>query len=236
MTSTSEAPDSITANTHDTPPADISEWRKTKRQALRAERMALDPDTLERFRERMDRHLEFGFPHLAEGRVAFCWPYQSEYDARPLTERLRARGAITLLPVVVAPRTPLIFREWHPGVHLARGVLGIPFPDTGESLVPDAVLLPMVGYDDAGYRLGYGGGFFDRTLAALPRKPLVIGVVHEFAHLPTIYPQSWDISTDYIVTERGVYQRRHERLEFLGEPGPATSPLASPPCSAAGNV
>lgn len=214
--------------------AAIQTWRKAQRQKLRAARMALDAETLERFHRRMDRHLELGFPHLAQGVVAFCWPYQSEYDPRQLTERLRSRGAITVLPVVLAPKTPLIFREWHPGVHLARGVLGIPYPDGGEPMQPDTVLLPMVGFDDAGYRLGYGGGFFDRTLAALPRRPLVIGVVHELAHLPTIHPQDWDIPVDYVATERGLYQRQDGVLRFLGEPGIGTAAVASTPCLAGG--
>ena len=80
------------------------------------------------------------------------------------------------------------------GVDLAMGALDIPYPKNSAEIVPDAVLLPMNGWDDQGYRLGYGAGFFDRTLAALAKKPVVIGVSYEMAHLDTIHPQAWDIT------------------------------------------
>jgi hypothetical protein len=101
------------------------------------------------------------------------------------------------------------------------------------AVVPDAVLLPMNGWDGGGYRLGYGAGFFDRTLASLPKKPAVIGVTYEIARMETIHPQSWDIPVDWLVTERGVYRRDGDKLAFLGEP-PAGEPskLASPVCYA----
>ena len=103
-----------------------------------------------------------------------------------------------------------------------------------DPVVPTAALVPMNGWDEAGYRLGYGGGFFDRTLASLARKPVVIGVSHELATMETIRPQSWDIPMDWVVTERGVYRRDPDGLAFLGEPGAGEpSPLASPVCYAA---
>jgi 5,10-methenyltetrahydrofolate synthetase len=141
---------------------------------------------------------------------------------------------LTALPVVVAPRTPLIFREWHPGVPLAKGALDIPYPVDSREIVPQAVLLPMNGWDSGGYRLGYGAGFFDRTLASLAQRPVVIGVSYEQAHLDTIHPQSWDIPVDYLVTERGVYRRDPEGLAYLGEPqaGDDPSVLSSPVCYA----
>jgi hypothetical protein len=120
---------------------------------------------------------------------------------------------------------------------LTRGPLGIPYPAASAELAPDAVLLPMVGFDAAGYRLGYGGGYFDRTLAAFARRPLVIGVAHELARLETIYPQPHDAAVDYLVTERGIYRRDSGpggvSLAFLGAP-PAGEPssLSSPVCYA----
>lgn len=193
-------------------------WRRATREALVAARLALPATTLHGFRERIDRHLETGFPDLARGVVAFCWPYRGEYDARFLARRLRERGALTALPVVVAPRTPLVFREWHPGVKLAHGVYDIPYPAEGRSLQPTTALVPMNGFDAAGYRLGYGGGFFDRTLAALADRPRVIGITYELARLPTIHPQPWDIPMDFVVTERGIYARRDGQLVFSPPP------------------
>jgi 5,10-methenyltetrahydrofolate synthetase len=209
-------------------------WRKSQRERLVAERLALAPATLHEWRVRMDGFIERSFPDLAKMRLAFCWPIKNEYDARHVAKTLRERGALTALPVVVAPRTPLAFREWHPGVKLAVGALDIPYPIDSPVVVPEAVLLPMNGWDGQGYRLGYGAGFFDRTLASLAKKPIVIGVSYEQARLDTIHPQPWDIPVDYLVTERGVYRRDSGGLAFLGAPqsGDDPSVLASPVCYA----
>jgi 5,10-methenyltetrahydrofolate synthetase len=218
-------------------PDQLRAWRKSERARLVAARAALDAATLERFRLRMDTHLQRAFPGLAGAKLAFCWPIKGEYDARHLARTLRERGALTALPVVVAPRQPLVFREWHPGVKLAKGPRDIPYPLDSPEVVPNAVLLPMNGWDAAGYRLGYGAGYFDRTLGSLSKKPAVIGVSYELARMETIHPQSWDIPVDWVVTERGVYRRDSGRdggkLAFLGEP-PAGEPsaLASPVCYA----
>ncbi len=214
-----------------TSPTDVQTWRKAERARLIALREALDAATLDSWRRAIDAHLERGFPGLARSRLAFCWPIRNEYDARHLARRLREAGAVTALPVVVAPKAPLVFREWHPGVELATGPLGIAYPLRSREIEPQAVLLPMNGWDARGYRLGYGGGFFDRTLAALQKKPLVIGVAYEQARLETIHPQPWDVPMDYVVTERGVYRREPEGLAFLGAPEPQST-LASPVCYA----
>jgi 5-formyltetrahydrofolate cyclo-ligase len=212
---------------------ELRSWRRAERARLIAAREALDAATLERLRLCIDAHLERSFPGLAAAKLAFCWPIRGEYDARPLLRGLRSRGALTALPVVVAPKQPLVFREWHPGVALAAGPLGIPFPTDSELVTPTAVLLPLVGWDEAGYRLGYGAGFFDLTLASLPKRPLVIGVGYELARIPSIHPQSWDVLMDWVVTERGVYRRDPQGLVFLGI-GTAGEPsaLASPVCYA----
>ena len=212
----------------------LKNWRKTERERLIQSRMAIDPATLERWRSKIDSYVERSFPGLAGKRVAFCWPIKNEYDARHLAKTLRARGSLTALPVVVAPRQPLQFREWHPGVRLAKGAMDIPYPSESAEVVPEAVLLPMNGWDGQGYRLGYGAGFFDRTLASLEKRPVVIGVSYEQARMDTIHPQPWDIPVDYLVTERGVYRRDPEGLAFLGAPqaGDDPSVLSSPVCYA----
>jgi len=115
---------------------------------------------------------------------------------------------------------------------MVAGALDIPYPVASAEVVPEAVLLPMNGWDMQGYRLGYGAGFFDRTLASLAKRPLTIGVTYELAKLDTIHPQSWDIPLDYVVTERGVYRRDGDELAFLGEPDMGDGTLASPVCYA----
>jgi 5-formyltetrahydrofolate cyclo-ligase len=216
----------------------LKHWRKAERARLIAARIALDAPQLAALREAIDTHLARAFPGLATSIVAFCWPYQNEYDARHLAHRLRARGAKTALPVVVASGQPLIFRLWKPGDTLAKGVYDIPYPPAGEAIVPDVALVPMNGFDGGGYRLGYGGGFFDRTLAALraggATRPVAIGVTYELARMQTIHPQSYDIPMDYVVTERGVYQRMDEGLLLLEAPRGVAAPIgySSPACLA----
>jgi 5,10-methenyltetrahydrofolate synthetase len=211
----------------------LKTWRKTQRERLIAERLRVTPAVLDAWRRQIDGSLERSFPGLARSRLAFCWPIKGEYDARHLAKTLRSRGALTALPVVVAPKTALAFREWHPGIELAVGPLDIPYPKDSAEVIPEAVLLPMNGWDAAGYRLGYGAGFFDRTLASLARRPMVIGVTYELARLDTIHPQPWDIPMDFVVTERGVYRRDPEGLVFLPAPEPGGSgALASPVCYA----
>jgi 5-formyltetrahydrofolate cyclo-ligase len=199
-------------------PENLREWRKQRRAELVERRSALPEETIAAYRVAMDALLRAQFPQLlAQGVVAFCWPFKNEYDSRFLLREMRERGAVTVLPVVLAPKTPLIFREWHPGVELAAGVYDIPYPVSSPQLEPDCVLLPMNGFDAGGYRLGYGGGFFDRTLAAAIKKPTVIGVTYEMARMDTIYPQPYDIPMDFVVTEKEVYERKADALRSRSE-------------------
>src|SRR5437867_8154683 len=133
-------------------PAPLKDWRKAQREKLVRARMALPAATLDAFRQRIDGYLELSFPGLARCRLAFCWPIKGEYDARHFARTLREKGALTALPVVVAPRAPLVFREWHPGIELAKGPLDIPYPVKSSEVAPDGVLLPMNGWDRQGYR------------------------------------------------------------------------------------
>ncbi|HEU5191756.1 MAG TPA: 5-formyltetrahydrofolate cyclo-ligase [Methylomirabilota bacterium] len=214
-------------------PDELTRWRKAERRRLLAAREGLDAHALERARLRIDAHLERAFPGLVSTRLAFCWPMHGEYDARPLVQGLRGRGAVTALPVVVAPGRPLEFRAWHPDIALAPGPLGIPYPEASEAIVPTVILVPMIGWDAAGHRLGYGGGYFDRTLATLDPRPTSIGVGYELSRIATIHPQPWDIPMDWVVTERGVYRRDGDALAFLGAPQAGTpGAVASPVCYA----
>ena len=201
-------------------PDELKLWRKSQRERLMTARVALAPDSVESFRKSIDASIARSFPGLARGVLAFCWPIKNEYDARHLARTLRDRGALTALPVVVAPKQPLAFREWHPGVALATGPLDIPYPVGSRELTPDAVLLPMNGWDAQGYRLGYGGGFFDRTLAALDPKPLAVGLAFELSRMATTEPQPHDVLMDFVVTEAGIEAQAGTGLERV-EPAEA---------------
>ena len=113
---------------------------------------------------------------------------------------------IAVTPRLVAPASPLAFRAWTPATPLTPDRYGIPTPATGDWLQPDLLLLPLNAFDGAGYRLGYGGGFFDRTLATLKPRPGAVGVGFEINRVDSIEPEAHDERLDWIVTEAGLWQ------------------------------
>ena len=185
-------------------PPELASRRKAERATLIARRLAASAADHARWSARIEGHLRQGFGHLAGLVVGFCWPYQGEFDARPFVRDLRRRGARAALPVVVGKGQPLEFREWWPGVAMANGVYDLPVPDGTALLTPDALLIPAVGIGAIGDRLGYGGGFFDRTLAALHPKPVAVGLAFELSRMATTEPQPHDVLMDFVVTEAGI--------------------------------
>jgi 5-formyltetrahydrofolate cyclo-ligase len=184
-------------------PAEIAAWRRAQRERLIAARAALSDAEHERLNAAIDAHLIARFPALGRT-VGLYWPVRREFDPRPFAAALRARGADLALPVVVERRQPLEFRRWQPGAPMAVDALGIPHPVAGDVVVPDVLLVPVVGFDAEGFRLGYGGGLYDRTLGGAA-KPRTIGIGFELGRLATIYPQGFDVALDAIVTEAGVH-------------------------------
>jgi 5,10-methenyltetrahydrofolate synthetase len=179
---------------------DVARWRKAERRRLISARLALSVAERDGHACRISRDLDALVPRIAGTIVSLYWPFRGEPDLRPWMHAAAAAGLRTALPVVVAKGQPLVFREWTPGSRLERGVWNIPFPAEGKIMAPTVVIAPVVGFDAACYRLGYGGGFFDRTLAAMPAKPLVIGIAHPTQQISTIFPQPHDIAMDWIVT------------------------------------
>ncbi len=177
----------------------IMAWRKAERERLINGRLALPQEARSAVSEEIIRRLEARLPSMAGRRVSFYWPFRGEPDLRPFAARLTEAGGTAYLPVVVEKGQPMIFRPWAPGGALTRGIWNIPVPDTEEVGVPEVVIAPLVGFDPAGFRLGYGGGFFDRTLAALDPRPLVIGVGYGLQRLDTIHPLPHDIPMDEII-------------------------------------
>jgi 5,10-methenyltetrahydrofolate synthetase len=186
--------------------ADDKAWRKATRERLVALRQALPEASYNAQSARIVHHLLTHFADLATQTVAFCWPIKQEPDIRTALLHWRKQGGRAVLPVVLAPATPLGFREWLPDQVLPLDRYGIPTPESGELLTPQAILLPLNGFDAAGYRLGYGGGFFDRTLAALQPRPLSVGIGFECGRLESIRPQAHDQPLDWLVTEAGVFR------------------------------
>jgi 5,10-methenyltetrahydrofolate synthetase len=187
---------------------EVARWRKAERERLIAARLDVPAEErlncAEEVAGELDRLIGPG-PGMT---ISLYWPFRGELDLRGWMKSASGKGAAIALPIVEEKAKPLVFRPWTPATEMVRGVWNILQPAGGDSVVPDIVIAPLVGYDPGCFRLGYGGGFFDRTLAALPSPRMVIGVGHPKAAIPTIYPQPHDIPMDVIVTGKGRVVRR----------------------------
>jgi 5-formyltetrahydrofolate cyclo-ligase len=212
---------------------EVRVWRKAQREILIGRRQAATRDEREHWSAAITIELQRAMPLTGQSRmIGFYWPFKGEYDPRPLMRSLYKEGARLALPIVVERARPLIFREWWPGIRMTPGIWNIPVPAEGETVLPEALIVPLVGYDGRGYRLGYGGGYYDRTLAAMAETPLAIGVGFELSRLETIHPQSHDIPMDLIVTERRV--NRTGNIMPQGTIGSSMSEPTYPPEHAEG--
>lgn len=186
---------------------DVARWRKAARVRLLAERAALSVDQRHSASEGVAAHLDqlliSRFGSVQGLTISAWWPIKAELNLRHWLGDLVARGAVVALPVVLTPAAPLVFRPWTPDCKMVKGFWKIPIPADGPEVVPDVALAPVVGWDAAGFRLGYGGGYFDRTLATLHPRAFAIGVGLDAARVATIFPQPHDIRMDVIVTESG---------------------------------
>ncbi|WP_153114906.1 5-formyltetrahydrofolate cyclo-ligase [Rhodocyclus tenuis] len=201
------------------PGVPLAELRRGLRRSLIERREALAADVCAVASALVVAALRTHFPQLSGLRVGFCWPMRNEIDLRPLLlDWLRAArpGFQALLPVVVGAAQPLAFRAWIPGgtgaaeTPLALDRHGIPYPASGDFVVPEALLVPVNAVDAAGYRLGYGGGYFDRTLAAISPRPLAIGIGFDFSRVATVWPQAHDEPLDALVSDAAVFRfKRH---------------------------
>ena len=187
------------------PSTDIKACKAALRKDLLAKRQAVSVSDRRAWNAAITQHLVDGFPQLADMAIGIYWPFQGEFDPRHAVHHFRKRGATSALPEVVQKAAPLRFRSWWPGVSMSRGAYDIPVPQGTALVEPQALIMPPVGFDAQGYRLGYGGGFYDRTLASITPRPLAIGVAFELSRVDTIHPQSFDLAMDYVVTERGIF-------------------------------
>lgn len=145
-------------------------------------------------------------------RIAIFAGFGTEVDPDWLVRTLTRRGAIVGLPVVVAPRVPLVFRHFGPGIRFETSAFGIREPGPrAPAMRPDIVLMPLVGVDRRGRRLGYGGGFYDRTIQAWHNRghyPLLVGMAYETQYVPLVPTGSHDQVLDMLVTETAIRRFR----------------------------
>lgn len=191
----------------------IGDQKARLRTEMAARRDAMAPPDgadglLARFSEHVLPLLEMGAYRI----VSAYWPMATEADIHPIAELLHERGFGLALPAVAAKGRPLSFRIWAPGESLAQGVWNIPVPlEDAPEVDPDALLVPLLAFDESGYRLGYGGGFYDRTLNGLRTgdpPPLAVGVGFECQKVPAVPHADWDERLDLIITEAACYTIR----------------------------
>lgn len=147
--------------------------------------------------------------------VSLYWPVRDELDTRPLMETLAAEGVQVALPVVLGKAKPLLFRRWRPGHPLVDGHFGIKAPpESAETVRPDVIGVPMLAFDADGHRLGYGGGFYDRTLTALRSdgkpRPLAVGLAFEQQRVAWLPRHGGDQRLDMVVTDHAVHRLGRE--------------------------
>jgi 5,10-methenyltetrahydrofolate synthetase len=178
-------------------------WKKEQRVRLRRLREELDPAFRAEADSQIARSIADAVPAIAGGSFAFYWPMPGEPDLRKAAAAWSRAGAAASLPETVRGE-PLTFRPWTPGCAMRAGIWNIPVPDTTAEAGPAVLLIPCLGFDSQGYRLGFGGGFYDRTLAARAPRPPAVGVGYSACELPSIRPEAHDIPMDVIVTERSI--------------------------------
>ncbi|MFM1872287.1 MAG: hypothetical protein RL398_1709 [Planctomycetota bacterium] len=182
-----------------------SAWRKEARASLVAQRMAVGSEIRRRVVDAVGDVLK-ALLQDRRGRglrteIAFYWPIRGEIGLRAAIEPLLAEDVGAALPFIPGRDCALQFRRWRPGCEMVAGVWNIPTPAVDERIVPNVLLVPLVGFDAARHRLGNGGGYYDRTLAALPPETLAIGIGFDCLRLPTIHPEPHDVPMSMVVTE-----------------------------------
>lgn len=182
--------------------AAVREWRVETRSRLIAFREGLTRDELAKRRDTIINNLRDAGILSGHQDIGFYWPMPGEIDLRPLFAELVECGVDAALPAIAEKDQPLEFWHWRPGDDLDySGPMGIPVPATRKIVKVTVLLIPLVGFDDQGHRLGHGGGYYDRTLAAMDPRPVAVGIGLDECRLLSIFPQAHDMPLDTIVTD-----------------------------------
>lgn len=178
--------------------------RAQLRRQLQAERLALFDRHLRA--SQLQESLRVWLVSRQEQAIGAYWPIKGEFDALPALYRWGEADPSRRigLPVINRETKQLRFHVWYPGCPMEEDAYGIPKPKDTESFEPELLLVPCVGFGPAGARLGYGGGFYDRTLAALVPLPYTVGLGYGHGYVPWLQAEPHDVPLDAILTEDGV--------------------------------
>lgn len=184
--------------------------KKALRQNMQARRRALQANVRTAAHTGLLTRLRDDPVWTDGGVVSGYWPLDDEFDIRPVLTLLADRDVTVGLPVVVATGQPLVFRRWTPDTRMSLDRFGISVPPSeSEVVVPDVLLVPLLAFDREGRRLGYGGGFYDRTLAQLRSSPgavLAFGVAYAMQQVPRVPHDRFDQPLDGVVTEKNTFR------------------------------
>lgn len=184
------------------PVAETTQRKADLRRFLLERRRAIPIETKERHDAAINATVLAWCARRAPQTMGVYWPIHGEPDLRPAYDELASRGIRLALPVVLRKNAPLVFAAWKPGDVLILTGLGVSAPQSeAEQVQPEVILAPCVGFDRRRFRIGYGGGFYDRTLAVAPR-PAAIGIAYANA-LANFDADEYDIALDGIITEAG---------------------------------
>lgn len=188
---------------------DKPDEKKTLRAQLIEQRLNL-PDRQERS-NLLQRVMRIWLVHRTDIVIGAYWPIKGEFDPLPALHRWKEDGELLDepqprrigLPVVDKLHKTLKFHVWFPGCPMEEDAYGIPKPKDTEVIVPTLLFVPCVGYGTGGFRLGYGGGFYDRTLAALEPRPYTVGLGFTNSFLAELEPEPHDVPLDAILNDNG---------------------------------
>lgn len=182
--------------------ASVNAWRKQQRQRLLDIRNSLSETQHRAMDDAIMGHLEKSGWLNGHAGITFYWPMPGEIDLRPLMTKLAGQGMTAALPVIPKRNGALEFWRWTPGETLSEdGLWGIPTPPRRQLVDVSLLLVPMLGFDNEGHRLGFGGGYYDRTIAVMQPAPVCIGVCYEAGHMHSIFPQDHDMPMHAIASE-----------------------------------
>lgn len=182
-----------------------TETKSQLRTAALARRKALRTEIAKIAAYDAQQHFFANVPLDADSIVAVYWPIRDEMDTRKLLGKLVDDGTTTCLPVVTADDQPLIFRQWDGQSPLDVAGFGTMAPGPDAPLVtPNIILMPLAGFDATGHRLGYGKGFYDRTIAALSPRPTLIGYGFSTQQVDAIPAAPHDVKMDMMISELGM--------------------------------
>jgi 5-formyltetrahydrofolate cyclo-ligase len=184
------------------PSTDIAAWRKEQRARLLDSRKAISLEEYQIAGDAIMRAVANNLSMSTDMTIGCYWPFRREPDCLPFMRDVLKKGGRVALPVVIARGLPLEFRPWTETTRMEAGVWNIPQPAEGRTVIPTALVIPLLGFDDAGYRLGYGAGYYDRTLASLSPRPFTVGIGFEFSRMQTIHPLPHDVPMDVILTDQ----------------------------------